>query len=167
MELCVLDPTVPNPNVTVSGFDPAIKISPHSVVDIWLLDGSQELSRHILWTHAPPRQQHFGKIGFSGKESHRLEFSCPSMSFTTFEFTCAPETPECHVEFWQKKAEPPNGLCVFFRLCTTRLTRFTWQESTWSNMIQGRISVFYISACASFRYLAWLSKSTRSQAAII
>jgi hypothetical protein len=113
MERCVLDPTVPNPNATISGFDPAVKISPHSVVDIWLLDGSQELSRHTLWTHAPPRQKHFGKIGFTGGESHRLEFPCPSISFTIFEFTCAPETPQCHIEFWQKKAEPPNGLCVF------------------------------------------------------
>ncbi|KAF5367790.1 hypothetical protein D9615_010507 [Tricholomella constricta] len=110
MERCVLDPTIPNPNITISGFDPAVNVQHGSEIDIWLLDGSQELSRHVLWTRAPPRQKHFGKIGFSGQGFRHMEFICPSMSFTTFEFSCAPETPQCHVEFWQKKAEPPNGV---------------------------------------------------------
>ncbi|KAG5644542.1 hypothetical protein DXG03_008197 [Asterophora parasitica] len=109
MERCVLDPTIPKPNATIPGFDPAVNVHPGSEVDIWLLDGSQELSRHILWTRAPARQKHFARIGLSGKGFRRIEFLCPSMSFTTFEFACVPEAPHCHIEFWQKKAEPPNG----------------------------------------------------------
>lgn len=109
MERCHLNPTIPDVNST--SFDPAVNVDLTSEIDIWMLDNSQELSRHILWTRAPPRRSLFATIDLDGQGQKAIEFHCPSTSFTTFEFTCSQRTPDCQVDFWQKKDDPPNGMC--------------------------------------------------------
>ncbi|KAF4573429.1 hypothetical protein EYR36_007944 [Pleurotus pulmonarius] len=112
MEKCVLDPTIPSHDDTSpdSGFDPSVRVDASSSVDVWMLDNTQELSRDTQWTHAPPRKTFFGSISLHGEGSRRIEFFCPSVSFSTFEFACSSSTPNCHVEFWQRKSDPPNGI---------------------------------------------------------
>ncbi|KAF9038918.1 hypothetical protein BDZ89DRAFT_1061021 [Hymenopellis radicata] len=108
MERCHLNPTIPSPNIT--SFEAAVNVDFSSEIDIWMLDSSSELSRHISWSTAPPRRSHFATVDFSGKDHKPIEFRCPSSSFTTFEFSCSDRTPNCYINFWQKKERVLNGV---------------------------------------------------------
>lgn len=106
MENCHLNPTVP---VNITSFDARVNINTSSALDIWMLDNSWELSRDVEWKTAPARRSHFATISLAGTGHTPIEFYCPSTSFSTFEFSCSKRTPDCYVEFWQKKGVPLNG----------------------------------------------------------
>ncbi|KAF9001377.1 hypothetical protein BDZ89DRAFT_1081916 [Hymenopellis radicata] len=108
MERCHLNPTIPSSNTT--SFEAAVDVDFSSEIDIWMLDSSSELSRHTSWSAAPPRRSHFATVDFSGKGHKPVEFRCPSSSFTIFEFSCSDRTPNCYIDFWQKKERVPNGV---------------------------------------------------------
>ncbi|KAF7436261.1 hypothetical protein PC9H_003090 [Pleurotus ostreatus] len=82
MEKCVLDPTIPSHNVTSpdSGFEPSVRVDASSIVDVWMLDNTQELSRHTQWTYAPRRKTCFRSISLRGEGSRRIEFFCPVLA---------------------------------------------------------------------------------------
>jgi len=107
MENCHLNPTIPT---NITSFDTQLNVDPSSELDIWMLDNSWELSRHVEWNTAPARRSHFATISLSGGGHTPVEFRCPSTSFSTFEFSCSKRTPDCHIEFWQMSGVPLNGV---------------------------------------------------------
>ncbi|KAF9465119.1 hypothetical protein BDZ94DRAFT_1254552 [Collybia nuda] len=109
MQNCHLNPTVP---MNTTSFDAGVNVDPSSELDVWMLDNSWELSRDVEWNTAPRRRSHFATIDLSGGGHMPVEFYCPSTSFSTFEFSCSKRTPDCHVEFWQRKGTPLNGVYI-------------------------------------------------------
>lgn len=92
--------------------DPAADIDYSGTMDVWLLDNSRELSRYVLWDRAPKRVKKSTTFQFlqNSKQSTIVEsFHCPSTQFSTFEFACSKETPDCKIDFWWVKKTPLNG----------------------------------------------------------
>ncbi len=107
MENCTLHLTIPRSNST---WDVSGTISSPSTIDIWVLDSSKEINRHVLWDHAPLRQYRFATVNVSPNGLvEPLPFYCPSSSFSTFELACSDVDPDCRLEFWQRKHTSPNG----------------------------------------------------------
>ena len=70
-----------------------------------------EITRHRpeSWKIAPKRKSLFGTFEFPQAEDWASDdFHCPSLSYTTLEFACSTQTPDCHVDFWQDRASA-NG----------------------------------------------------------
>jgi len=104
MERCILNVTVP---VQTEPLDAAENSRPASILDVWVLDSSLELSPYALWDRAPTRRARFTSLEVSpGSGIASEEFPCPSGQFSTFEITCAPQTPDCYVDFWQNRRAP-------------------------------------------------------------
>ncbi|KXN85056.1 hypothetical protein AN958_11729 [Leucoagaricus sp. SymC.cos] len=83
-----------------------------NIVDIWLLDTSDEISAQLpnTWTHAPERRNLLTSLTISPTSDPSYEFDCRSNEFTTFELAC-PSSPNlrCHVDFWQDRRKLPTG----------------------------------------------------------
>ena len=109
MERCVLHVVVPR----ASGeFNPDVRLSDPSNVDIWLLDGRVELSRYVTGStdYAPPRQMLLTTLSVSEATSSVSEsFFCRTGEYTTVELTCAPGFLGCTVDFWQDERAKPRG----------------------------------------------------------
>ena len=109
MERCEIQGLVPPSDMP---HDPATDIDYSGKMDVWLLDNSRELSRYVLWDRAPKRVRKLTTFQFrqNSERSTIVEsFHCPSPGFSTFEFTCSRETPNCNVDFWWVKKTPLNG----------------------------------------------------------
>lgn len=109
MERCVLNIVLPQPTVH---FDPAVRLSDPSLVDVWLLDAPTELSRYISGSmdYAPKRRELLTTLTFSHAGlSHSSDFPCTSGMFTTLELTCSPTSSGCSVDFWQDQRAKPVG----------------------------------------------------------
>ncbi|KAJ7454052.1 hypothetical protein B0H11DRAFT_2070146 [Mycena galericulata] len=110
MERCTLHIIVPDRTMK---HDPGTFIGSSSILDVWVLDSASEISRNIpgSWDYAPPRRNMLTTISFlENMPFTSRQFLCRSGEFSTFEFTCSSESPECHVEFWQVKGFPLNGV---------------------------------------------------------
>uniref|UniRef100_A0A8H8CK02 Ubiquitin 3 binding protein But2 C-terminal domain-containing protein n=1 Tax=Psilocybe cubensis TaxID=181762 RepID=A0A8H8CK02_PSICU len=110
MENCSLSFSIPP---LTTSFDPSSIAQNGSVIDIWTLNMSHEISRYIgkSWKFAPLRGSRFGIIHLDHRGSDLVPFLCRSNHFSTFELACSPDSPECHVDFWQdQRAEPKAGL---------------------------------------------------------
>ena len=108
MERCEIQGLVPPSDMP---HDPAADIDYSGKMDVWLLDNSRELSRYVLWGHAPRRVKKLTTFQFRQNSEQSTivgEFHCPSQGFSTFEFVCS-ETPNCKVDFWWVKKSPLNG----------------------------------------------------------
>ncbi|RXW12898.1 hypothetical protein EST38_g12955 [Candolleomyces aberdarensis] len=109
MERCVLNAVLPT---KTKELDPAIHMNGTNVLDIWALDFDEEISFHDprTWSKAPKRRSHFAQFVFPlSTVWSSAEFRCPSLTWNTFEFACAPMTAACQVEFWQDRASL-NGI---------------------------------------------------------
>ncbi|OSC96433.1 hypothetical protein PYCCODRAFT_1379207 [Trametes coccinea BRFM310] len=103
MEHCVLNLSLP---VKSDRFDPALSVVDSSLVDIWMLEDSEELTFdiHGLVDKAPQRQELLAMLRYSTTRSVQTqEFHCPSGAFTTLELACSPDASTCHVDFWQDR----------------------------------------------------------------
>ena len=109
MERCEIQGLVPPSDMP---HNPAADIDYSGSMDVWLLDNSHELSRYVLWDRAPKRVKKLTTFQFrrNSEQSTIIEsFYCPSLGFSTFEFVCSEETPDCKVDFWWVKKTPLNG----------------------------------------------------------
>ena len=109
MELCEIQGLIPPSDMP---HDPAVGIDYSGKMDVWLLNNSRELSRYVLWEHAPKRLKKLTTFQFhqNSEQSTIVDgFHCPSLGFSTFEFVCSEETPDCKVDFWWVKKTPLNG----------------------------------------------------------
>lgn len=109
MELCVLHIEIPQ---KTEEFNPEVKLTDPSVVDVWLLDAPTEMSRIIVGSmdHAPARRELLASITFShATDSHSDEFQCDSGGFTTLELVCTTTESGCNVDFWQDQRAKPIG----------------------------------------------------------
>lgn len=109
MERCEIQGLVPPSGMP---HDPSADIDYSGNMDVWLLDNSCELSRYVLWDRAPQRVKKLTTFQFrqNSEQSMVIEnFNCPSPGFSTFEFTCSEEMPNCRVDFWWVKKTPLNG----------------------------------------------------------
>jgi len=110
MEKCVLNAVLPKPT---KWLDPAIHVQNSSVIDIWMVESSTEITPYVStsWTYAPERRNRFSTwvVFDSDSEWSSHSFWCKSQTFVTFELACSEATPNCHVEFWQDR-EGPNGV---------------------------------------------------------
>ena len=109
MERCVLNITIPQPD---GHFDPAVKLTNPSMIDVWVLDSLTEFSRYITGSmgNAPSRRELLTTlIVFWSESSHSSAFHCESGEFTTLELVCAPSDPHCSVDFWQDQRAKPIG----------------------------------------------------------
>ena len=109
MERCEIQGLVPPSDMP---HDPAADIDYAGKMDVWLLDNSLELSRYVLWERAPKRIKKLTTFQFrqNSEQSTIIEgFHCPSLGFSTFEFVCSEETPDCKIDFWWVKKTPLNG----------------------------------------------------------
>jgi len=113
MENCTLEPTIPDATNSPADLDSSVHIDHASVVEVWMLDNTREISRYdpVSWTYAPQRISLLANVSLSEQDwpEKRFHFPCPTNSFSTFEFVCAKQSKNCHVEFWQRKSTPPNG----------------------------------------------------------
>ena len=109
MERCEVQGLVPPSDMP---HDPAADIDYSGKMDVWLLDNSRELSRYVLWERTPKRVKKLTTFQFlqNSEQSTIVEsFHCRSQGFSTFEFVCSDETPNCKVDFWWVKKTPLNG----------------------------------------------------------
>ncbi|KAL6299315.1 hypothetical protein BKA93DRAFT_829974 [Sparassis latifolia] len=109
MERCVLTLTLP---LKTDVLDPAISIHDPSILDVWVLNASLELSPHITgtWKHAPARRSLLATFAVSlDNLSLSGEFHCPSEEFTTLELACSSTVSACRVDFWQNLRLVPIG----------------------------------------------------------
>jgi hypothetical protein len=109
MEECMLMFVLPQRS---DSFNPNAELTVPSMVDVWILDSSSEISRHIYstWKFAPTRLRKLTTLEFSEHNpSSSGNFSCPTNEFTTFELACSPVTPSCNVDFWQNHEATPRG----------------------------------------------------------
>lgn len=100
--------------------DPSVNIDYSGRMDVWLLDNSRELSRYVLWDRAPQRIKKLTTFQFrqNSEQSTIVEnFHCPSLGFSTFEFACSKETPDCQIDFWWVKKTPLNGKYIAIDPC--------------------------------------------------
>ncbi|KAF9524161.1 hypothetical protein CPB83DRAFT_861715 [Crepidotus variabilis] len=107
MERCSLMRNLPT---RTKRFDPAISAEPISVIDLWSLDTTTEISRHIgdSWKYAPKRLRVL--TSFSFNDSLTYDFDCLSNQFSTFELACSPLSSSiCHIDFWQDHQLAPSG----------------------------------------------------------
>jgi len=110
MERCEIQGLVPPSEMP---HDPAVDIDYSGKMDVWLLDNSRELSRYMVWERTPKRVKKLTSFQFrqNSEQSTVVEsFHCPSLGFSTFEFVCSEETPNCKVDFWWVKKTPLNGV---------------------------------------------------------
>ncbi len=112
MERCVLHIEIPR---ATGKFDPDVKLSDPSHVDVWLLDARTELSRYITGStdYAPPRRDLMATLAISNTSASISEtFICRTGEYTTIELTCAPNFVGCAVHFWQdRRVKPRAGEC--------------------------------------------------------
>jgi hypothetical protein len=102
MEDCVLSIIPPGLSDT---FDPLLSFNSGSLVEVWLLDRSEELLPHISWGYGPARSRKLMSITFETDMNATSDpFDCPSGAFSTFEITCASPSHNCSVDFWQTRA---------------------------------------------------------------
>lgn len=109
MERCEIQDLVPLGDMP---HDPAADIEYSGEMDVWLLDNSRELSRYVRQDRSPKRAKKSTNFQFrqNSEQSTIVEsFHCPSPRFSTFEFVCSKETPNCKVDFWWVKKPPLNG----------------------------------------------------------
>lgn len=112
MERCEVQGLVPPSDMP---HDPAADIDYSGKIDVWLLENSRELSRYVLWDRAPKRVKKLTTFQFphnSEQSTIVKSFHCPSPRFSTFEFVCSQETPNCKVDFWWVKKTPLNGVWI-------------------------------------------------------
>jgi hypothetical protein len=105
MERCYLRALIPQYNEKES-------IGSGSVIDVWLLEASGEISQEIYQssTSAPNRRLLLTSLVLSESLDASYEFDCPSKEFTTLEFSCPfPSDVYCHVDFWQDKRRTPTA----------------------------------------------------------
>ncbi|THU92334.1 hypothetical protein K435DRAFT_820512 [Dendrothele bispora CBS 962.96] len=116
MENCTLEPTIPSLGNSPVDLDSSVRIDHLSIVEIWMLDNTREISRYdpVSWKHAPLRKTLLASISVSGEvwNEQKFHFRCPSNGFSTFEFACSKLSPNCHIDFWQRKSTPPNGIYI-------------------------------------------------------
>ncbi|KAH0584430.1 hypothetical protein H2248_009971 [Termitomyces sp. 'cryptogamus'] len=102
------------PLARTDSFDPQVKLGSSNHVDIWVLDSSTEISRHIgnSWKFAPRRRHKLVTMEISQQDSIASgHFHCPTNQFTTLELACSPSPSisSCDVDFWQDQRVNPRG----------------------------------------------------------
>lgn len=112
MEDCILNMSLPfEPE---SGLRPDVNLDPSCVVDVWILDDSEELAQDIrrgaALSRAPGRRALLTTLPFPTSGSQQSPtFRCPSGAFTTIEIACARTAERCHIDFWQDRRAKPIG----------------------------------------------------------
>lgn len=106
MERCRLTIGIPTPD---TDFDPAVILSNPAYVDVWFLDASRELNPaiHGNWGPAPNRGGFYATLSlasYDAVEQITPEFICPSGEFTTVELVCSAMSPDCYLDFWQRRS---------------------------------------------------------------
>jgi hypothetical protein len=119
MERCVLIVGIP---VQHGQFNPSAQVTEPSVVDVWVLDSSIEMSRYVdgSMDHAPRRLAMLSTLSISNTSvtSHG-EFTCKSNELLTLELVCSSSTPRCLIDFWQdKRVKPSRGMLKNFSYAT-------------------------------------------------
>ncbi|KAI0833598.1 hypothetical protein BC628DRAFT_1307571 [Trametes gibbosa] len=110
MESCVVNLSLP---ADTDRFQPDVKLVKSSVVEIWTLEGEEELAQDIRGAplaSAPRRRALLATLPFPSSGSHLSPaFHCPSGRYTTLELACSDASAACHVDFWQDRRAKPIG----------------------------------------------------------
>ncbi|KAF9557472.1 hypothetical protein CPC08DRAFT_710368 [Agrocybe pediades] len=100
MEICTLAVTVPPRNETediITGFEEALE--GRGVVDIWILTEitTKVDPRKLSWANKPRVRKLLHSLPVRyGTSTETPKFSCPSLSYQTFEISCS--VPKCNID---------------------------------------------------------------------
>lgn len=113
MERCVITFILPKRS---ESFEPFPMLTDPSWVDVWILDKTTEMSRHIPGSMeiVARRKRLLATAQITTQGAHNIaEFPCLSNTFITVELACTPSSAECFVDFWQSpNVRPPHGIYI-------------------------------------------------------
>lgn len=130
MEICQLSIQIPE-----SGFLSQTTSSDKStMIDVWFLDSSLELSRYTSWHRAPRRTELLSSFPLlMDTQTVSERYHCPSGNITTFEIACVGEQFDCNIDFWQKKSSSLEGTSMSSLLTYVYITNLNPQELHYYN----------------------------------